>query len=786
MSSNNSAGEVLAKCFGFPKKKVEDLLKNEAYTQKLLDIAKEAGVTESGCDKVVGNLLAEVAAQYPDSALAHRPFVCHNIVKGDIANKIQLTEAFHFVKTVKGDIDESAFKAACGVGVVVTPAEIKQELETVMKEKEEELNDEAGGHWMKMDIFKIIKDNLKWGNASEIKKILDEVFLNKFGPPPKGKKPKPTKAASSSNESAGEKVKASEQKAAASQEPEEPEYPEWMRVDPADNIKGNPPEILKKHFEATGGRIVTRFPPEPNGYLHLGHSKAMNINFGFAKNWRPPSRPDAPEGRCYLRYDDTNPEKESEEYARSILDNVLWLGHTPYKVTHASDYFEELYQLAVELIKRGKAYVCHQTSEQVKEDRAHKKKTGKSRASPWRDRPIEESLKLFEDMRKGKLKEGEATLRMKQDIDSDNPCMWDMVAYRIRYTPHPRTGNQWCIYPSYDFTHCICDSLENITHSLCSLEFEVRRESYDWLLAALDIYRSPQIEYSRLNLTYTVMSKRKLIQLVEGRYVDGWDDPRLATLYGLRRRGYTPEAINNFCSRVGITKAFNWQDYEFLEECCRQDLEGRADREMVVLRPIKVVLTNYPEGKVEQLTVANHPSLAERGSRQIPFSNVLYIDANDFRMEDSANYYRLAPNKEVRLKYAYNITCTDVIKDEEGNIIELKATVDLENKNKTKGFVHWVARPAPGQEPEQLEVRMYDRLFKAKYPGGTKDENKKRKAEGLPPRNFLDDINPNSKTVITNAFGNASLKGSSRSLLSLSLPLSFLILECVFAYPFWF
>jgi len=693
-------------------------------------VSSQAGV-ENGCDKAVGNLLYDAAGKIPARVVEHRAKLAALIGSGELVKKEQLAEALNFFKNLKGDFSEEALKTAAGIGLVVTDEQIVEAIRQLLKEKEDEIKER--GTWVWMDLFKILKERFKF-HQKEARALLEK----EFGPMPKGKEP------------ARKHDSAAEAKRKKKKEEEEEEEKERKRTTFNESIKlheprENPfckkhPHLLEKHLQETGGRVVTRFPPEPNGYLHIGHAKAMNLNFGYAKRNG---------GWCYLRFDDTNPEKESQEYIDSIIDSVKWLGHEPYKITYASDYFDQLYEFAKVLIRRGKAFVCHQTAAQMKADRHARRETGVPHPSPWRDRPIEESLRLFEDMRKGKFAEGEATLRMKQDLTSNNPCMWDHVAYRIRYVPHPHAGDKWCIYPSYDFTHCICDSLENITHSLCSLEFEVRRESYEWVLDALDIYRSPQIEYSRLNITRTVMSKRKLIQLVEEKRVRGWDDPRLPTINGLRRRGYTPQSVNAFCERVGVTRAFNMQNYELLEECCRQDLETRANRAMVVLNPLRVVLTNYPEDSVQERSMPLHPDASlQRGKLTIPFSRVLYIDRNDFRLEDSANYYRLAPGKEVRLKYAYNIRCTDVIRDQDGNVVELRAEVDLENKNKPKGNIHWVAQPAPGVEPLHMEVRIYDYLFKSRLPEGTKEE----------PKSFIDDINPDSLHVIHGALANAHLK----------------------------
>ncbi|ELR22833.1 glutamine-tRNA ligase [Acanthamoeba castellanii str. Neff] len=721
---------ALMRVYHFADSKLKETLKNPELTLKLLALAREAGV-EDGCDKAVGNLLYETAGKFPAGALEHRAKLCAVIGNGELKKKEQLIEAFNYFKNLKGDFNEDAFKATAGIGLEVTDDQIVEAIRALIGEREEEIKER--GTWVWMDLFKVLKDRFKF-HQKEARELLEK----EFGPMPKGKEParaKPTDAAA---------VEEARKKEEREREERKISLNESIKLHaPRDNpFCKKRPELLEKHLRETGGRVVTRFPPEPNGYLHIGHAKAMNLNFGYAKRNG---------GWCYLRFDDTNPEKESQEYIDSITDSVRWLGHEPYKVTHAADYFDQLYEFAKELIRRDKAFVCHQTADEMKAGRQARRETGVPHPSPWRDRPIEESLRLFEDMRMGKFKEGEATLRMKQDLTSHNPCLWDHVAYRVKFVPHPHAGDKWCIYPSYDFTHCICDSIENITHSLCSLEFEVRRESYEWVLDALDIYRSPQIEYSRLNITYTVMSKRKLIQLVDEKYVTGWDDPRLLTVNGLRRRGYTPESINAFCERVGVTRTFNMQDYELLEECCRQDLEVRADRAMVVLNPLRVVLTNYPEDRVEDRAMPVHPDPAQnRGTVAIPLSRVVYIDRNDFRLEDSPTYYRLAPGKEVRLKYAYNIRCTQVIQDADGNVTELRAEVDLANTNKPKGNIHWVAQPAPGVEPMAMEVRIYDRLFKSRLPEGTKEE----------PKNFLDDINPDSLHVIRGALANPHLRSA--------------------------
>eukprot|EP01103_Thecamoeba_quadrilineata_P019927 TRINITY_DN8303_c0_g1_i1.p1 TRINITY_DN8303_c0_g1~~TRINITY_DN8303_c0_g1_i1.p1 ORF type:complete len:833 (-),score=227.45 TRINITY_DN8303_c0_g1_i1:32-2500(-) len=754
------ANEILTKVYGFSSSKLKDTLSNQKLVDDLLKIAKLAKFEESGCDKAIGNFLYEVAVS--STSEKHREGLVRLIANGEIKSNVQVAEAIKFLKSVGDkDVDEKSLKEAAGVGVEVTEKDMEDEINKLIAEKEEKegaaFTDKGKDNLF--PLLKVLREKLKWANPKTLKDLLEKRLLEKYGsaePPKDNKKKAPVK----------------KEKPEAEKGLNLPENVKFYR--PEENVQPRP-ELMEEHLKFTGGRVVTRFPPEPNGYLHIGHAKAMNINFGYAKKEK---------GWCYLRYDDTNPEKETEEYIREIESNVKWLGHEYFKKTHASEYFEELYQLAIRLIKNGYAYVSHETSVEMREHRAEQKKTGKVIPSKWRDRPIEESVKLFEDMRKGKFREGEAVLRMKQDITSNNPCMWDHVAYRIKYTPHPHVGDAWCIYPSYDYTHCICDSLENITHSMCSLEFGVRRESYDWLLNALDIFRSRQWEYSRMNLTYTVLSKRKLITLVHGNYVNGWDDPRLCTLVGLRRRGFTADAINNFCERIGITRSNNFQEMSLLEECVRQDLDNKSLRAMVVLEPLKVTITNYPADKVEELSMPNHPRFPEKNSHKLFFSRVIYIEKTDFRLEASPTYFRLSPGKEVRLHYGYTITCTSYVKDENGDVTELLCTYDPESisnhkKKKDQGIIHWVGQPKPGEEPLKVEVRLYDYLFTRKFPEGIKEIKKQVKSdkaaagtEASKPvpkekakpktefkkKNFLDYLNPNSLKVLPDAYADISVK----------------------------
>jgi glutaminyl-tRNA synthetase len=460
------------------------------------------------------------------------------------------------------------------------------------------------------------------------------------------------------------------------------------------------------------GRVHTRFPPEPNGYLHIGHAKSICLNFGLARDYQ---------GLCNLRFDDTNPTKEELEYVQSIQEDVRWLGFDwGDRLYYASDYFEQLYEYAVQLIQKEKAYVCDLNADQIREYRGTLTEPGKE--SPYRNRSIEENLDLFARMRKGEFPDGSRTLRAKIDMASPNLNMRDPVMYRILRATHHRTGDTWCIYPMYDWAHGQCDSIERITHSICTLEFTDHRPLYDWFLDQLGIYHSQQIEFARLNLTYTVMSKRRLLQLVQEGYVDGWDDARMPTISGLRRRGYTPESIRMFADRVGVARSESVSELALLEDCLRDDLNKRARRVMAVLRPLKVVIENYDATRVEEMDAVNNPEDPSQGTRKVPFSRELYIERDDFREDPPKKYFRLSPGAEVRLRYAYIIKCTGVIKDEQsGEIIELRCTYDQESKSgssqsgrKVKGTIHWVS----ARHAVEAEVRLYDRLFTVEEPAG--------------------------------------------------------------------
>ena len=493
-------------------------------------------------------------------------------------------------------------------------------------------------------------------------------------------------------------------------------------------------DIIEKDLKdkKNDGRVHTRFPPEPNGYLHIGHAKSICLNFGIADEYR---------GLCNLRFDDTNPSKEEVEYVESIKSDVRWLGFDwADREYYASDYFGQLYQYAVQLIKEGKAYVCSLSAEEIKDYRGTLTEPGKN--SPYRERSIEENQNLFERMKKGEFTDGAHVLRAKIDMASPNLNMRDPVIYRILKAAHHRTGDKWCIYPMYDFAHSLSDSVEGITHSICTLEFEDHRPLYDWFLDQLNIFHPQQIEFARLNLSYTIMSKRKLLELVEQSYMTGWDDPRMPTISGLRRRGFTPESIRNFCERIGVAKNESTVDIALLEHCLREDLNQRAPRVMAVLSPLRLVIDNYPEGKVEELDAVNNPEDSSMGVRKVPFSRVLYIEKEDFREDPPKKWFRLSPGREVRLKHAYYITCGKVVKDEQtGEVIELHCTYDPETRGgwskderRVRGTLHWVS----AAHSLKAEVRLYNHLFTKAEPDKVEDGS-----------DFKTYLNPSSLETLT-------------------------------------
>nr|XP_060622474.1 glutamine--tRNA ligase [Anolis sagrei ordinatus] len=723
---------------GLSESKARETLRNEALSASLRQAALQAqSLLGSAVDKTVGILLYSVASRLKDPK--HLGFLVEYIATKKIVTDLQINAALEYIKSHPVEtIDPADFDRVCGVGVVVTPEQIEEAVEAVISKHQAQLLSERYRFNMGL-LMGEARSKLKWADGKIIKNEVDLQVLHLLGPKTEADLEKKTKTP---------KVRAAEPdkkgKVAVVENgdvyQETKSLMEQLRGEalkfhkPGENYKTegyvvtpNTMNLLKQHLEITGGQVRTRFPPEPNGILHIGHAKAINFNFGFAK---------ANGGICFLRYDDTNPEKEEEKYFTAIRDIVEWLGYTPYAVTHASDYFDQLYAWAVDLIRRGHAYVCHQKVEEIK---GHNPPP-----SPWRDRPIEESLLLFEDMRKGKFAEGEATLRMKLVMEDGK---MDPVAYRIKYTPHHRTGDKWCIYPTYDYTHCLCDSLENITHSLCTKEFQARRSSYFWLCNALDVYCPVQWEYGRLNLLYTVVSKRKIIRLVEAGAVRDWDDPRLFTLTALRRRGFPAEAISNFCAKVGVTVAQCTMEPHMLDACVREVLNEQAPRAMAVLEPLRVTIINFPEDhKTIDVLVPNFPADETKGFHKVPFQPTVFIEQSDFREVPDKGYKRLAPGQPVGLRHTgYVISVQNIIKDSDGCIRELEVTcTKSEAAEKPKAFIHWVS------DPLVCEVRQYERLFLHKNPEDPAEV----------PGGFLSDVNPDSLSVIEKALVDRSVSGA--------------------------
>lgn len=616
------------------------------------------------------------------------------------------------------------------LGIVVTSDEIKTAIqEYVESNKENIVNNRYKTLGPTLANTRRI-EALRWADGGKIKDAVESAYLNLLGPKDERDAPQKKKKESKPVE----KKKVEEKVADLSKTFFEGELGKLHKPGGNKQIK---PELMQEHLKATGKKVVTRFPPEPNGYLHIGHAKAINVNFGYAK---------AHGGVTYLRYDDTNPEAEEEKYFVSILETIRWLGFEPFKITYSSDYFQQLFDLAVRLIKKGLAYTCQCSGEEINACRGGKDH-GERRACEHRDRPIEESLDQFMKMKEGRYKEGEITLRMKMDLTHGNPQFWDLIAYRVMYTPHFRTHDTWCIYPTYDFTHCLVDSFENITHSLCTTEFRQSRESYYWLVDAVEVYKPVQWEYGRLNVNGTIMSKRKIMKLVNNNHVHDWDDPRLYTLDGIRRRGVPPEAINSFVLELGVTTSLTSIDIARFDNKVREYLDKTTPRLMAIEDPVRVVLNNVPDDYLEEVLVPNKPRDPEMGEHKVPFTKVFYIDRSDFREQDAKGYFRLAPGKSVGLLYAkHPVHCVSYKKDDQGKVVEIECTYENEGEfKKPKTYIHWVAESAQHNSPVQLdELRVYERLFKHDIPDSV---------EG----GYLNDLNENSLQTVKGAIAEVGI-----------------------------
>lgn len=696
-----------------------DTIKNPKYASALEHAITAHRLDEKGLDAKTSTLVVMAASNGAELPHEKLDYVVQRILAKDLLSTDQVSTACKFL--ADHAVDDAQFDEHCGVGVVVTPAMCAEAVQAYMDAHAAEIED---GGWTKMSAVMAgvrAAPAMRWANAADVKTAVEAALTAKLGPrsaaPKKKATPAPAKA-----------EKKAEKKAEEVARPDAM-FQEGMLASlhkPGDNPQLNE-RLREEHLRATNGSVMTRFPPEPNGFLHIGHSKAIAVNFGYARYHK---------GLCYLRFDDTNPEAEEEKYFTSILESVRWLGFEPFKITYSSDYFDRLYELAVQLIRRGLAYVDHSTADEIRAGRGGPDK-GERKESQWRHRPIEESLAAFEDMKNGKYKPGEATLRMKQDIlGSGNPQMWDLIAYRVLDAPHHRTGSKWRMYPTYDFTHCLVDSFENISHSLCTTEFILSRESYEWLCDALEVYKPRQYEYGRLSLEGAVMSKRKMLKLVQGGYVDSWDDPRMYTLIGLRRRGVPPGAIISFVNQLGVSTNNATIQLRRFDQSVRQYLEMNTPRLMMVVKPLKITLENVADDYVLMIEKPLHPKVPEMGSVQVPFTNTVYIDASDFRLQDAPDYFRLAPGKSVGLyQVPHPITCTAVRRDDAGDVVELVCRYENGAQTVTpKTYIQWVAEHAPSQSPVRVrEVREFFPLFTCENPAGQD--------------NFLDHINPHSKQV---------------------------------------
>ncbi|XGW27947.1 hypothetical protein V3C99_008052 [Haemonchus contortus] len=741
---------------GLSEQKVSETAKNVALSKQLAVIieAAEEALKNAGKSNVLGKqqgtLLYQLGTKIKPQCAKHIPLLVNYIISDGIRTEAQLTASLDYLlANAVHDFEIAELEKACGVGVSVSADEIEDAVTKVFKKYNEQLIAERYA----FNLGKLlgeIRSMLPWADGGYVKKEVDLRILELLGPKtideliPKKKvrkEEKPSKKAATIKSDVPEESVALAQNGLIEESNGAATIEELMRTRANFHKVGenyttdgyittpHTKELLRKHLEATGGKVITRFPPEPNGVLHIGHAKAININFGYAKAYG---------GMCNLRFDDTNPEKEEEKFFTAIEDIIGWLGYTPARITHSSDNFQQLYEWAIELIKRGHAYVCHQRVEDMRGFNVE--------LSPWRSRPIEESLQLFEDMKRGKFDEGEATLRLKLTLEEGKV---DPVAYRIKYVPHHRTGNRWCIYPTYDYTHCLCDSIENITHSLCTKEFQSRRSSYYALCNMLDIYCPVQWEYGRLNMNYTVVSKRKIMKLIDSGIVKDWDDPRLFTLAALRRRGIPPEAINTFVAKLGLTMTQMVIDPHALDATVRDYLNVNAPRTMAILEGLKLTIENFDEMNLpSSVSVPDFPSESNcEKYHEVAFDRVIYIERTDYRQDQAEkSFRRLTKSQSVGLKYiGIVLSVMEEILDSSGNVNELLVrAASLTDANKPKAFVHWVSRPI------SAEVRLYERLFKSKNP---EDPNEV-------PNGFLSDVNKDSLMILHNVLVDRSIANS--------------------------
>lgn len=731
--------EQLAR-IGIDESKAQEIGKNAKFAKVLTAVAEDAGFPKDKPAQLQN--LAQAYRNANESALSYRKLVAKAVADGRLVTPAQIDAAVKFVSTPKSSpITDSELDAECGVGVEVTKADVERVAKHYFEEHKKQITEQRyKALGPTLGAIKRIPE-LKWANAALFKPVIDAEMLALLGPKDERDDPKlqakKAKANAKAEANAKNGANNSQGKSKEADKPKSNMFEEGFLGAlhaPGTNEQANP-ERMKEHLEFTKGKVFTRFPPEPNGFLHVGHAKAIATNFGFAAYHQ---------GECYLRFDDTNPETEDAKYSKSIEEIVSWLGFKPYKITWSSDYFDQLYALAEKLVNSGLAYVCFCTPEQVRKQRGVKEDGtpgGERFPCEHRNQTPEEALKLFREMRDGKFKKGEATLRMKQDLSNPNPQMWDLVAYRVVDAPHHRTGSKWKIYPTYDFTHCLVDSMENISHSMCTLEFRMSRESYEWLCDAVDVYRPAQREFGRLNIQGSIMSKRKLLQLVEGKHVRDWDDPRLFTLVALRRRGIPPGAILSFINELGVTTTTTLIEAVRFDTSVRKYLENSVPRLMMVVDPVKVSIKNLPDDFREEIKIPFMPGNESMGEYTVPFTNTVYIDRSDFVKEADSSFFRLALNQPVGLlRVKHVIKAVDAKYDASGKLVEIIAEYDSEGKiKKPKTFIQWVAESKKDNSPIRVkEVREFSQLFKSDNPSANPD-------------GFLADIDLNSEKIYENA-----------------------------------
>ncbi|AMD20126.1 HCL025Wp [Eremothecium sinecaudum] len=712
---------------GLEEPKVKEILKNKKVSQSLESLIKDAP-SDASWDKSSRALVHNLASSLKGVELPNQKLIVRGILNGDLKTSLQVEAAMKYIKKVGENATIEEMNKESGVGIEVTEAQVTNSVLKYLEDHKEKILAER--YKLVPGIFAEIKNmaELKWADPRLFKPTIDREILKLLGP--KDERDIVKKVTKKKDSKTNEKN-------SSSAAPKRTMFTEGFLGD-LHKVGENPqayPELMEGHLKATSGRVHTRFPPEPNGYLHIGHSKAIMVNFGYARHHN---------GVCYLRFDDTNPEAEAPEYFESIERVVGWLGFKPWKITYSSDYFHQLYDLAEILIKNGKAYVCHCTAEEIKRGRGIKEDGtpgGERRACVHRDSSVELTLSKFRDMKNGAFKPGEAILRMKQDLNSSSPQMWDLIAYRVLNAAHPRTGSEWKIYPTYDFTHCLVDSIENITHSLCTSEFYLSRESYEWLCDQVHVFRPAQREYGRLNITGTVLSKRKIARLVNESYVRGWDDPRLFTLEAIRRRGVPPGAILSFINTLGVTTSTTNIQVVRFESAIRKYLEDTTARLMFILDPIEVIVDNLPDSYEEMVTIPYRPGTPEFGDRTVPFTKVFYIERSDFsENSDDKEFFRLTPSQSVGLiKVPYTIAFKSMEKDKAGNILRIH--VEYENEpvdgkpKKPKTYIQWVPVSTKYNSPLRVaETRIYNQLFNSENPNGDPA-----------------DLNPDSEVIYNNA-----------------------------------